>query len=145
MSMDFGSLKVGLCISRFNYEHVSILESSIADELIKLGFQQANIDKFYVPGALELPLLLARCCKAKKYHALIAIGAVIRGETYHFEVVSDQSAMGIMNVQLQYDVPIMNAILTTNNDDETIQRTSTKGIEVVNGLIETLATLNSIT
>ena len=145
MSMDFGSLKVGLCISRFNYEHVSVLESSIADELIKLGFQQANIDKFYVPGALELALLLARCCKAKKYHALIAIGAVIRGETYHFEVVSDQSAMGIMNVQLQYDVPIMNAILTTNNDDETIQRTNTKGIEVVNGLIETLATLNSIT
>lgn len=145
MSMDFGSLKVGLCISRFNYEHVSVLESSIADELIKLGFQQANLDKFYVPGALELPLLLARCCKSKKYHALIAIGAVIRGETYHFEVVSDQSSMGIMNVQLQYDVPIMNAILTTNNDDETIQRTSTKGIEVVNGLIETLATLNSIT
>lgn len=143
--MDFGSLKVGLCISRFNYEHVSVLESSIADELIKLGFQQANLDKFYVPGALELPLLLTRCCKSKKYHALIAIGAVIRGETYHFEVVSDQSAMGIMNVQLQYDVPIMNAILTTNNDDETIQRTSTKGIEVVNGLIETLATLNSIT
>lgn len=143
--MDFGSLKVGLCISRFNYEHVSVLESSIADELIKLGFQEANLDKFYVPGALELPLLLTRCCKSKKYHALIAIGAVIRGETYHFEVVSDQSAMGIMNVQLQYDVPIMNAILTTNNDDETIQRTSTKGIEVVNGLIETLATLNSIT
>ena len=51
MSMDFGSLKVGLCISRFNYEHVSVLESSIADELIKLGFQQANLDKFYVPGA----------------------------------------------------------------------------------------------
>ena len=145
MSMDFGSLKVGLCISRFNYEHVSVLESSIVDELIKLGFQEANLDKFYVPGALESPLLLARCCKSKKYHALIAIGAVIRGETYHFEVVSDQSAMGIMNVQLQYDVPIMNAILTTNNDDETIQRTSSKGIEVVNGLIETLATLNSIT
>ena len=143
--MDFGSLKLGLCISRFNYEHVSVLESSIADELIKLGFQEANLDKFYVPGALELPLLLTRCCKSKKYQALIAIGAVIRGETYHFEVVSDQSAMGIMNVQLQYDVPIMNAILTTNNDDETIQRTSTKGIEVVNGLIETLATLNSIT
>jgi 6,7-dimethyl-8-ribityllumazine synthase len=98
-----------------------------------------------VPGALELPLLLSRCCKSKKFHALIAIGAVIRGETYHFEVVSDQSAMGIMNVQLQYDIPIMNAVLTTNNDDETIQRTGTKGIEVVNGLIETLDTLNSIT
>ena len=142
--MDYSNLKVALCISKFNYEHVSVLESSITDELLKCGFRQNNIDKFYVPGALELPLLLSRCCKSKKFHALIAIGAVIRGETYHFEVVSDQSAMGIMNVQLQYDIPIMNAVLTTNNDDETIQRTGTKGIEVVNGLIETLDTLNSI-
>jgi 6,7-dimethyl-8-ribityllumazine synthase len=142
--MDYSNLMVALCISKFNYEHVSVLENSVLDELLKCGFQQANIDKFYVPGALELPLLLSRCCKSKKFHALIAIGAVIRGETYHFEVVSDQSAMGIMNVQLQYDIPIMNAVLTTNNDDETIQRTGTKGIEVVNGLIETLDTLNLI-
>ena len=143
--MDYSELKVALCISKFNYEHVSVLENSVSEELLKRGFQQANLDKFYVPGALELPLLLSRCCKSKKFHALIAIGAVIRGETYHFEVVSDQSAMGIMNVQLLYDIPIMNAVLTTNNDDETIQRTGTKGIEVVNGLIETLTTLNSIT
>lgn len=142
--MDYSNLKVALCVSKFNYEHVSVLENSIADALSKRGFQKGNIEKFYVPGALELPLLLSRCCKSKKFHALIAIGAVIRGETYHFEVVSDQSAMGIMNVQLQYDIPIMNAVLTTNNDDETIQRTGTKGIEVVNGLIETLDTLNSI-
>ena len=142
--MDYSNLKVALCVSKFNYEHVSVLENSIADALLNRGFQKDNIEKFYVPGALELPLLLSRCCKSKKFHALIAIGAVIRGETYHFEVVSDQSAMGIMNVQLQYDIPIMNAVLTTNNDDETIQRTGTKGIEVVNGLIETLDTLNSI-
>lgn len=142
--MDYSNLKVALCVSKFNYEHVSVLENSIADVLPKRGFQKDNIEKFYVPGALELPLLLSRCCKSKKFHALIAIGAVIRGETYHFEVVSDQSAMGIMNVQLQYDVPIMNAVLTTNNDNETVQRIGTKGIEVVNGLIETLDTLNSI-
>ena len=142
--MDYSNLKVALCVSKFNYEHVSVLENSIADALPNHGFQKGNIEKFYVPGALELPLLLSRCCKSKKFHALIAIGAVIRGETYHFEVVSDQSAMGIMNVQLQYDIPIMNAVLTTNNDDETIQRTGTKGIEVVNGLTETLDTLNSI-
>jgi len=142
--MDYSNLKVALCVSKFNYEHVSVLENSIADALLNRGFQKDNLEKYYVPGALELPLLLSRCCKSKKFHALIAIGAVIRGETYHFEVVSDQSAMGIMNVQLQYDIPIMNAVLTTNNDDETIQRTGTKGIEVVNGLTETLDTLNSI-
>jgi 6,7-dimethyl-8-ribityllumazine synthase len=111
---------------------------------LKKGVDERNISSFYVPGALELPLLLSRCCKASKFDALVAVGAVIRGETYHFEIVSDQSALGLMNVQLQNDIPIMNAILTTNNDAETKARVSTKGVEVVNGLFETLDTLNQI-
>lgn len=138
------NLKIGICISKFNYEFVNQLETSIVNELLKKGVNERNIFLFYVPGALELPLLLSRCCKANKFDALIAVGAVIRGETYHFEIVSDQSALGVMNVQLQNDIPIMNAILTTNNDAETKVRVSTKGIEVVNGLFETLDTLNQI-
>lgn len=137
-------LKIGICISKFNYEFVNQLETSIVNELLKKGVDERNISSFYVPGALELPLLLSRCCKANKFEALIAVGAVIRGETYHFEIVSDQSALGVMNVQLQNDIPIMNAILTTNNDAETKARVSTKGVEVVNGLFETLDTLNQI-
>lgn len=137
-------LKIGICISKFNYEFVNQLETSIVNELLKKGVDERNISSFYVPGALELPLLLSRCCKANKFDALIAVGAVIRGETYHFEIVSDQSALGVMNVQLQNDIPIMNAILTTNNDAETKARVSTKGVEVVNGLFETLDTLNQI-
>lgn len=138
------NLKIGLCISKFNYEYVSQLEKSIVDELLKKGIDKRNIFSFYVPGALELPLLLSRCCKANKFDALIAVGVVIRGETYHFEIVSDQSALGLMNVQLQNDILIMNAILTTNNDAETKARVSSKGVEVVNGLFETLETLNQI-
>ncbi len=138
------NLKIGICISKFNYEFVNQLETSIVNELLKKGVDERNIFLFYVPGALELPLLLSRCCKANKFDALIAVGAVIRGETYHFEIVSDQSALGVMNVQLQNDIPIMNAILTTNNDAETKVRVSTKGVEVVNGLFETLDTLNQI-
>ncbi|MDA0670969.1 MAG: 6,7-dimethyl-8-ribityllumazine synthase [Proteobacteria bacterium] len=138
------NLQIGLCISKFNYEYVSQLEKSIVDELLKKGIDKRNIFSFYVPGALELPLLLSRCCKANKFDALIAVGAVIRGETYHFEIVSDQSALGLMNVQLQNDILIMNAILTTNNDAETKARVSSKGVEVVNGLFETLETLNQI-
>ncbi len=138
------NLKIGICISKFNYEFVNQLETSIVNELLKKGVDERNIFLFYVPGALELPLLLSRCCKANKFDALIAVGAVIRGETYHFEIVSDQSALGVMNVQLQNDIPIMNAILTTNNDAETKVRVSTKGVEVVNGLFETLDTLNKI-
>ena len=137
-------LKIGICISKFNYEFVNQLETSIVNELLKKGVDERNISSFYVPGALELPLLLSRCCKANKFDALVAVGAVIRGETYHFEIVSDQSALGVMNVQLQNDIPIMNAILTTNNDAETKARVSTKGVEVVNGLFETLDTLNQI-
>jgi len=137
-------LKIGICISKFNYEFVNELETSIVNELLKKGVDERNISSFYVPGALELPLLLSRCCKANKFDALVAVGAVIRGETYHFEIVSDQSALGLMNVQLQNDIPIMNAILTTNNDAETKARVSTKGVEVVNGLFETLDTLNQI-
>jgi 6,7-dimethyl-8-ribityllumazine synthase len=137
-------LKIGICISKFNYEFVNQLETSIVNELLKKGVDERNISSFYVPGALELPLLLSRCCKANKFDALVAVGAVIRGETYHFEIVSDQSALGLMNVQLQNDIPIMNAILTTNNDAETKARVSTKGVEVVNGLFETLDTLNKI-
>ena len=138
------NLQIGLCISKFNYEYVSQLEKSIVDELLKKGIDKRNIFSFYVPGALELPLLLSRCCKANKFDALIAVGAVIRVETYHFEIVSDQSALGLMNVQLQNDILIMNAILTTNNDAETKARVSSKGVEVVNGLFETLETLNQI-
>ena len=138
------NLQIGLCISKFNYEYVSQLEKSIVDELLKKGIDKRNIFSFYVPGALELPLLLSRCCKANKFDALIAVGAVIRGETYHFEIVSDQSALGLMNVQLQNDILIMNAILTTNNDAETKAIVSSKGVEVVNGLFETLETLNQI-
>lgn len=138
------NLKIGICISKFNYEFVNQLETSIVNELLKKGVDERNIFLFYVPGALELPLLLSRCCKANKFDALIAVGAVIRGETYHFEIVSDQSALGVMNVQLQNDIPIMNAILTTNNDAETKVRVTTKGVEVVNGLFETLDTLNQI-
>jgi len=138
------NLKIGICISKFNYEFVNQLETSIVNELLKKGVDERNISSFYVPGALELPLLLSRCCKANKFDALVAVGAVIRGETYHFEIVSDQSALGLMNVQLQNDIPIMNAILTTNNDAETKERVSTKGVEVVNGLFETLDTLNQI-
>ncbi len=138
------NLKIGICISKFNYEFVNQLETSIVNELLKKGVDERNISSFYVPGALELPLLLSRCCKANKFDALVAVGLVIRGETYHFEIVADQSALGLMNVQLQNDIPIMNAILTTNNDAETKVRVSTKGVEVVNGLFETLDTLNQI-
>ena len=142
--LDLNSLNIGLCISKFNYEYVGILENSIFDELVKLGIREKNILRLFVPGALELPLLLARCAKSNKFDALIAIGAVIRGDTYHFEVVSNESASGIMKVQLEHNIPIMNSVLTTNNDKETISRVNTKGVEVVEALLQTLSTLQKI-
>ena len=137
-------IKVAICVSKFNYEHVSNLEKSTFSKLVESGINKENIDVFYVPGALELPIILAECCKAERYDGLIAVGAIIRGETYHFEVVSDQSAFAIMNVQLKYGIPIMNAVLTTNNDEETSNRTVIKGHEAAEGLLQTIATLKKV-
>jgi 6,7-dimethyl-8-ribityllumazine synthase len=93
-----------------------------------------------VPGALEVPLALQRMAQSRKYDALIALGAVIRGETYHFEIVSNESASGIMSVQLECGVPIANGILTTENDDQALARMNEKGADCAKAAIE-MATL----
>ena len=89
-----------------------------------------------VPGALEIPVLVNAYAATKKYDVLIGVGAVIRGETYHFEVVSDQSANGLMQAQMNNNIPIINAIITTNSSDEAFARTKIKGKEAANGAIE---------
>lgn len=137
-------MNIALCISKFNYEFVEQIESSCFERLITLGVPEKNIRKFLVPGALELPIVLQKCAQSKKFDVLIAIGAVIRGETYHFEVVSDTSSQGIMRVQLDYSIPIINAVLTTNNDEETQERVKVKGAEAADCALQILKTLAEI-
>jgi 6,7-dimethyl-8-ribityllumazine synthase len=89
-----------------------------------------------VPGALEIPLALQKLAKTNNYDALIALGAVIRGETFHFEVVANESARGLMRVQLETGVPIANAILTTDDEDQAYARMTEKGADAARVALE---------
>jgi len=122
-------LRIGIVLSRFNKDVGDGLLSACKAELIKLGVADSAITVATVPGALETPLVLQFMANSQKYDALIALGAIIRGETYHFEVVANESARGISDVQLNTGVPVANAVLTTQNDDQAIARMVIKGAE----------------
>jgi len=133
---DIKSLNVGIVYSRFNEPVVKELLNSCVDQLIFQGINENHILKKEVPGALEIPMMINAYATKKKFDVLIGIGAVIRGETYHFEVVSDQSANGLMQVQLRHNIPVINAIITTNSGEEAFARTKIKGKEAAAGAIE---------
>lgn len=129
-------LRVGIAHARFNQDIGDGLRSACLTELVRLGVSPGDITCATVPGALELPLLLQTMAQSGKFHALIAVGAVIRGETYHFEVVSNESARGIADVQLNSGIPVANAVLTTENDDQALVRMTQKGAEAAQTAIE---------
>ena len=133
---DIKSLNVGIVYSRFNEPVVKELLNSCVDQLILQGINENHILKKEVPGALEIPMMINAYATKKKFDVLIGVGAVIRGETYHFEVVSDQSANGLMQVQLRHNIPVINAIITTNSGEEAFARTKIKGKEAAAGAIE---------
>ena len=133
---DIKSLNVGIVFSRFNEPVVKELLNSCVHQLILEGIDENHILKKEVPGALEIPMMINAYATKKKFDVLIGIGAVIRGETYHFEVVSDQSANGLMQVQLRHNIPVINAIITTNSGEEAFARTKIKGKEAAAGAIE---------
>jgi 6,7-dimethyl-8-ribityllumazine synthase len=133
---DIKSLNVGIVYSRFNEPVVKELLNSCVDQLILEGIDENHILKKEVPGALEIPMMINAYATKKKFDVLIGVGAVIRGETYHFEVVSDQSANGLMQVQLRHNIPVINAIITTNSGEEAFARTKIKGKEAAVGAIE---------
>jgi 6,7-dimethyl-8-ribityllumazine synthase len=129
-------LKVGIVMSRFNGNVPEGLLSSCKESLVEHGVAPSDICIVTVPGALEAPLALQKLAQSRRYDALIALGAVIRGETYHFEIVSNESASGIMSVQLETGVPIANGILTTENDDQAAARMKEKGADCALAAIE---------
>jgi 6,7-dimethyl-8-ribityllumazine synthase len=128
--------KIGIVQSRFNADICDGLLSACYAELLKLGVKAADIRIATVPGALETPLILQHMALSEKYDALIALGAIIRGETYHFEVVANESARGISEVQLNTGVPVANAVLTTQDDEQAIARMHIKGAEAAQVAIE---------
>ena len=122
-------LHIGIVVARFNADVGDGLLASCTAELTRLGVRADAVTIVSVPGALEAPLVLQHMAQSDDYDALIALGVVIRGETYHFEIVSNESARGIMSVQLETGVPIANGILTTEDDDQAAARMAQKGAD----------------
>jgi len=135
-NLNGSGLQVGIVLSRFNSNIGDGLLSACTAELLKLGVASDAITIAKVPGALETPLMLQHMALSERFDALIALGAIIRGETYHFEVVSNESARGISEVQLNTGVPVANAVLTTEDDDQAIARMHVKGAEAAQVAIE---------
>ncbi|RPI46060.1 MAG: 6,7-dimethyl-8-ribityllumazine synthase [Betaproteobacteria bacterium] len=137
-------LRIGIVMARFNREVGEGLLSACAAALRKHGVADADMLIATVPGALELPLALQKLANSGRFDALIALGAVVRGETYHFEIVSNESASGITTVQLDTGIPIANGVLTTDNDQQAEVRMTQKGTDCAEAAIEMANLLRSI-
>lgn len=135
-NLDGSDLRIGIVQSRFNTEVCEGLLAACRAALVEHGVKDDDITLAAVPGALEIPLVLLQMAESEKFDALIALGAVIRGDTYHFEVVSNESARCVNEVQLACGVPVANAILTTDTDEQAIARMSVKGGEAALVAIE---------
>ncbi len=136
INLDGTGKKIGVVLSRFNSNIGDGLLAACYDELLNLGVNKDDIRIATVPGALETPLILQHMALSERFDALIALGAIIRGETYHFEVVANESARGISEVQLNTGVPVANAVLTTEDDDQALARMQIKGAEAAQVAIE---------
>ena len=137
-------LTIGIVQARFNADVTDALAQACHAELVKLGVPEKHITLVQVPGALEVPVALLAMAEKLKFDALIALGCIIRGETYHFELVANESGAGVSRVALDYQLPIANAILTTENMAQAVARQTDKGrdaarvaVEMAN-LLETL-------
>lgn len=137
-------LRIGIVMSRFNIDIGEGLLSACVAELAKLGVQQPDMMLVTVPGALEVPLVLEKMALSDRYDALIALGAVVRGDTYHFEIVANEACSGITQVQLDTGVPIANGILTTDTDEQALARMAVKGADCAMVAVEMANLLQKI-
>lgn len=135
-NLDGSELRIGIIMSRFNIDIGEGLLSACTAELKNLGVKDTHILLSTVPGALEIPIALQKMALSDEFDALIALGGVVRGDTYHFEVVSNESTSGVTAVQLDMGIPIANGILTTETSDQAIERMSQKGSDVARTAVE---------
>ncbi|MBX3654480.1 MAG: 6,7-dimethyl-8-ribityllumazine synthase [Ramlibacter sp.] len=134
--LDGKRLHIGIVQARFNESITNALAQACLAELAALGVEEKNITHVRVPGALEVPLALQAMAEKDKYDALIALGCIIRGETYHFELVANESGAGVTRISLDYQVPVANAILTTENMEQAVARQTDKGRDAARVAIE---------
>ena len=137
-------LNIGIVQARFNADITDALANACKTELLALGVSDKDIDHVTVPGALEVPVALQAMAEKGKYDALIALGCIIRGETYHFELVANESGAGVTRISLDYQLPVANAILTTENMEQAIARQTEKGRDAAQVAVEMANLLESI-
>ena len=142
-NLNGADLKIGIVQARFNESITNTLFASCRDELLALGVKSENIDHVTVPGALEVPVALQTLADTDQYDALVALGCIIRGETYHFELVANESGAGVTRLALDYRLPIANAIITTENIEQAIARQVDKGRDAAQVAVEMANLLNS--
>ena len=140
--LDGQYLHIGIVQARFNEDITNALAQACIAELEALGVEQ--IDHVFVPGALEVPLALQAMAERAEYDALIALGCIIRGETYHFELVANESGAGVTRVGLDYHLPIANAILTVENMEQAIARQHEKGRDAARVAVEMATVLEDL-
>ncbi|MFZ9345888.1 MAG: 6,7-dimethyl-8-ribityllumazine synthase [Burkholderiaceae bacterium] len=129
-------LRIAIVQARFNEPVGEAQREACVAELAALGVDLSDIYLATVPGALEIPLTLYQLAETGRFDALIALGAVIRGETYHFEVVSNESAAGISRVALEFHIPVANGVLTVDTDAQAMARASEKGKDCARCAVE---------
>lgn len=134
--MNGKGLKIGIVQARFNATVTDALAKACKDELIALGVADKDIEHLTVPGALEVSVALQALAEKTSYDALVAIGCIIRGETYHFELVANESGAAVTRVSLDYQLPIANAILTTEDMPQAIARQIEKGRDAARVAVE---------
>jgi 6,7-dimethyl-8-ribityllumazine synthase len=142
--MNGKKLKIGIVQARFNANITDALAAACTSELLALGVADKDITHITVPGALEVAVALQAMAEKSSFDALIALGCIIRGETYHFELVANESGAAITRLGLDYQVPIANAVLTTENLEQAVARQEEKGRDAARVAVEMANLLESI-
>lgn len=135
-SLDGAGLAIGIVRARFNDQITTALAEACLRELATLGVADKHIVQVTVPGALEVPVALNAMADSEEYDALIALGCIIRGETYHFELVANESGAGVTRVSLDHQIPVANAILTVENTEQAWARVEEKGRDAARVAVE---------
>jgi len=142
--MNGKKLRIGIVQARFNASVTDALAQACKTELMALGVTEKDIDHITVPGALEVPVALQALAEKANYDALVALGCIIRGETYHFELVANESGAAVTRLALDYQLPIANAILTTEDMPQAIARQEEKGRDAARVAVEMANLLESL-
>ncbi len=135
-ALDGRGLAIGIVQARFNADLTGALFDACRRELLALGVDAAHIEHHTVPGALEAPLALQALARSRRFDALVALGCIVRGETYHFELVANESGAGVTRVGLDAGLPVANAILTVENEAQAWARAEPKGRDAARVAVE---------